>query len=54
MEDIKTFTVKELEPILKVQGKTIRRYINAGDLKARKYGKSWIINEKDLQQFMKR
>ena len=50
--DIKTYTVKEAEGILRVNGKTVRSYIKAGRLKAAKIGRAWVIKKEDLEKFI--
>ena len=52
MNDIKTYTVKEAESILKVKGKAIRGYIKDGKLKASKIGKAWVIKQEDIEKFI--
>lgn len=51
--EIKTYTVKEAEAILKVGGKAIRGYIKSGKLTASKIGKSWVIKQEDIESFIK-
>jgi excisionase family DNA binding protein len=52
MADIKTYTVKEAEEILKVKGRAIRDYIKNGKLKASKIGRGWVIKKEDLEKFI--
>lgn len=47
-----TYTIKELEPILKRKSKTIKEYINYGGLKASKIYGRYIVNEEDLKAFL--
>lgn len=47
-----TYTIKELEPILKRKAKTIKNYINYGNLKASKIYGRYLISEEDLQNFL--
>ena len=49
---MKTYTIKELVPILKATGKTIRNYIRQNKLKARFIGNRFIVSEADLQEFL--
>ena len=49
---MKTYTIKELIPILKATGKTIRNYIKQNKLKASFIGNRFIISETDLQEFL--
>ena len=46
------FTVKDAAEILQVTERTLRGYIKAGKLKARKFGNFWRIAEPDLQAFL--
>ena len=48
----KLYTPKEVATILKVNIKTIYRYIKSGKLKATKIGQ-WRIGEKDLNKLIK-
>lgn len=50
---VKTYTVKELEEILKVKKGKIREFIKTGELKAVYLGKSYIVKEDDVQEFLK-
>ena len=49
---MKTYMVKELVPILKVTGRTIRNYIRQNKLKASFIGNRFIVSEEDLQEFL--
>ncbi len=49
---MKTYTIKELVPILKATGKTIRNYIRQNKLKASFIGNRFIVSEEDLQEFL--
>lgn len=53
MADIKTYTTKEAEKILKVKSRTICDYIKGGKLKASKVGRGWLINQEDIEAFIK-
>jgi len=46
-------TVKEVSARLGVSEKTVRDYINKGELIAYKLGTSWKITEEDLQTFIR-
>ena len=48
------FTVEQVAARLDLHPKTIRRFIRAGTLKARKAGKQWRISAADLEDFMGR
>jgi len=46
-------TVKEVSTKLGVSEKTVRDYINKGELIAYKLGTSWKITQEDLHTFIK-
>ena len=48
----KFFTVNELAKMFDMNPKTIRRYIQRGELQAYKIGGQWRITEKDLKDFL--
>lgn len=48
-----TYTIKELEPILKRKSKTIKKYIKDGELEAIKIGKGYIVEEESIKEFLK-
>ena len=52
MQEIKTYSVGELENILKVKSRTIRAYITSGRLKASKAGSRYIVKHDDLEKFI--
>lgn len=45
-------TVEQVAKSLGLSEKTVRKYINEGELKAFKLGTSWKITENDLQKFI--
>ena len=47
MED-KQLSVTEAANQLGISGRLIRLWIERGQIPAQKYGKTWVINEKDL------
>lgn len=49
-----TYTLKELEPILKRKVKTIKDYINFGGLKASIINRRYIVTEEDLKEFLEK
>lgn len=49
---MKTYTIKELEPILKRKAKTIKKYIEDGVLPATKIGKGYIITEDNILEML--
>ena len=46
------FTVKDAAQILQITERTLRGYIKAGKLRAKKFGNFWRIAEADLQAFL--
>ncbi|HEM3486276.1 MULTISPECIES: helix-turn-helix domain-containing protein [Streptococcus] len=52
MANLNTYTLEEVEDILKVTRRTIYNYIKNGDLKAVKMGKYWRVSEANLQDFI--
>lgn len=45
-------TVEQVAASLGLSEKTVRKYINTGELKAFKLGTSWKITKDDLQTFI--
>lgn len=52
MAEIKIYTLKEVEDILKVTQRTLYRYIKEGKLQAVKVGKGWRVSHEALQAFI--
>ena len=52
MGEIRVYTVGEVAKILKVQNRTVRDYIIAGKLKAKKLGRAYRVREEDLKAFL--
>lgn len=52
MAEIRTYTLEEVEGILKVTRRTIYNYIKGGQLKAVKMGKYWRVPQKALEDFI--
>jgi len=52
--DLKLYTVREVAKKLKLTEITIRTYIRTGNLKAKRIGKQYLINETDLINFLTR
>lgn len=50
---MKTYTIKELEPILKRKTKTILKYIKDGALSASKICGRYIVTEENIEEFLK-
>ena len=46
-------TIKQAAEHLQVSSKTLRRWIDAGDLIAHRLGRQWRISETDLQTFIR-
>lgn len=49
---IKVYTTKEVADILDVKPLTIRQYINNKQLRAKTFGRTYVITEEDLQSFI--
>ncbi len=52
MEEMKLYTLKEVEKILKVTQRTLYTYIQNGQLKATKIGKYWRVKYADMEQLI--
>lgn len=52
MEEMKLYTLREVEQILKVTQRTLYTYIQEGTLKATKIGKYWRVKHADLMDFV--
>ena len=52
MEELKLYTLREVEKILKVTQRTLYTYIQNGQLKATKIGKYWRVKHADLMDFV--
>jgi excisionase family DNA binding protein len=48
------YTVEEIAEMLRVTDRTIRAYINNGDLKAVKLGKYWRIPKEAFNEFIEK
>jgi len=46
-------TIEQTAKVLQVSSKTVRRWIDAGDLIAHRLGGQWRISETDLQSFIR-
>ncbi|MCK5273632.1 MAG: helix-turn-helix domain-containing protein [Alphaproteobacteria bacterium] len=46
-------TIKDVADILQVSDKTVRRWIDAGDLVAHRIGRQWRVSQGDLDAFIK-
>ena len=47
------FTIKDVADVLQVSDKSIRRWIDTGDLVAHRIGRQWRITQGDLDVFIK-
>lgn len=52
LEDIRVYTLTEIEPILGVTHRTLLDYVKTGKLKAVKIGGKWKISEENLRKFI--
>jgi len=52
LEDIRLYTLTELEPVLGVTHRTLQSYIKDGRLKGVKIGGKWKVSEESLQRFL--
>lgn len=50
----KYLTVEEISLALGVSEKTVRNYINRGDLRAYKLGTGWKVEPMDLESFIQK
>ena len=46
-------TIEQTAKVLQVSSKTVRRWIDTGDLIAHRLGRQWRISETDLQTFIR-
>ena len=46
-------SIQEIADCLQVCDKTVRRWIEAGDLVAHRFGRQWRISDDDLESFLK-
>ncbi len=54
MQDDELLTIPDVAKILKMSEKTVRRYIQAGDLIVHEIGGKYRISRADLNAFLKR
>jgi excisionase family DNA binding protein len=47
-----TYTVEELEPVLKLKAAAIQRLIRKGTLPGRKIGKQFVVMEQNVRLFL--
>ncbi len=53
LHGITVYTVKEAAAELQLSTNTIHKYIRNKKLKAQKVGKSWVITETSIRQYLK-
>ena len=53
-DGIKVYTLSEVEKMLRVTRRTLYVYIESGDLKAFKVGKSWRVTDEALKDFIEK
>lgn len=46
-------TIQDVADRCRVNSKTVRRWIDSGELSAFKLGRQWRISERDLQHFLR-
>ena len=52
--DMTLYDVEELEELLDVQAKTIRKYLREGKLKGRKMARKWYVTEDNLREYFEK
>lgn len=52
MDEIKLYTTKEVQDILKVTQRTMYRYIKAGKIQVIKLGREYRISQESLEAFL--
>jgi excisionase family DNA binding protein len=51
-DQLKVYTLEEVEVILKVTRRTLYNFIKSGRIKAIKVGREWRISSENLQRFL--
>lgn len=51
-QSMKFYTLNQVAEILHKTQRTLYNYLNAGTLKAKKIGKSWLVSEESLKEFL--
>jgi excisionase family DNA binding protein len=54
MVDDKALSVLRIARLLAISGRTARRIIEAGDLRAHRIGRQWRVFEPDLKEYLAR
>jgi len=52
IENIKFYTIPEISEVLEVTPQTIRAYIKKGKIKSKRVGRSILITENNLREFL--
>lgn len=52
LDNLKVYTLTEIEPILGVTHRTLLNYVKQGKIKAIKLGGKWKITEDNLKKFL--
>lgn len=52
LEDIRLYSLTEIEPILGVTHRTLQTYIKEGRLRGVKVGGKWKVSEENLKRFI--
>ena len=52
IQDLKLFTLTEVEPILGVSHQTLLRYVKSGKLPAKKINGKWRLTRRDIEKFI--
>ena len=48
----KLYSIEDLVPILKLHSKTILRFIHEGKIRARKIGRTWMVQQDALDFYL--
>ena len=52
IENIKFYTIPEISEVLEVTHQTIRAYIKKGKIKSKRVGRSILITENNIREFL--
>lgn len=53
-ENIKLYDVQETAAVLRITPQTVRQFIRRGDLKAKKIGRPYYIEENTIKEYIER
>lgn len=53
-DEMKLYKLKELEDVFSVSRRALLKWIDAGKLKAHKFGNRWMVTESDLKEFIQK